>query len=393
MITKAHDKKHVLLVDDDQSVAQMLRMLLETRGFDIDIAYTGSEALEHVKQSTDLILLDLILPDQEGFDVCRKFKESESTRHIPIIILSGKLLPEDIVEGLYLGADDYLTKPFEYEELVARMEAVLRRGSIFSDGRFSSKGESSVIRELRKILDEELIVPFFQPIFHIKNIELLGFEALCRPKTKSILANPEILFKAAIQFGFYHDLEILSWKKIIQYAADHIENKKLFLNCNPYLVEGPKFLAIKEIFDQNHMRVENVVLELTERSAVSDFKLFYEYLKRYRDYGFQFAVDDVGGGYASLESIVETKPEVVKIDRHIISNCVTDSYKKSIVKFIVRFCEENNILSIAEGIESKEELETVRALGVDACQGYYLYKPAPNINIKEVEGVLQLLKK
>ena len=84
-----------------------------------------------------------------------------------------------------------------------------------------------------------------------------------------------------------------------------------------------------------------------------------------------------------MESIVETKPEVVKIDPHIILGIHADAFKQSVVRFIVSFCRENGIISIAEGIETKEDFETVKALGIDAGQGYYLYRPTPNPDLKK----------
>ena len=122
-----------------------------------------------------------------------------------------------------------------------------------------------------------------------------------------------------------------------------------------------KFERVKSIFEKFEISTKNVVLEITERSAISDFKIFYDKMKKYREYGFNFAVDDVGGGYASLESIVQTKPEVVKIDRHIISDVSKDAFKESIVRFIVSFCKENNIVSIAEGVETKEQVDFLKA--------------------------------
>ncbi len=389
MLKKGINQKEILIVDDDRSSTEMLTMLLETRGYFVTVARSGKGAFERISDTTDLILLDVILPDQEGFDVCRRLKSHQNTNSIPIIILSAKLLSKDIVEGLYLGADDYLTKPFEYEELVARMEAVMRRGSFLQNGNVSG-GEEIIIRELRKIIDEELVVPFFQPIFLLNPLKIFGLEVLTRPTTTSVLVNPEVLFKAAIQFGCYRELEMLSWRKALNYASQHVGTEKIFLNCNPYLVEGQEFMTIKSIFENNNIDARNVVLEITERSSVSDFKIFYKHLSYYRDQGFQFAVDDVGGGYASLETIVETKPEVVKIDRHIITDLTHDKFKRSIVKFIVGFCKENNVLSIAEGIETKEDLEMVMKLGVDAGQGYYLCKPSPKINLEEMSNIYSI---
>lgn len=384
MIDKFTNKKQILLVDDDRSVTQMLSLLFETRGYQVTIARSGQEALEKVSPKTDLILLDLILPDQDGFDVCRKFKESKDFRQIPIIILSAKILSEDIVEGLYLGADDYLIKPFEYEELVARMEAVMRRSSTLHQGSVVSQGDEAIVRELRKIIDEELIIPFFQPIFFLKPFSMFGLEALSRPKTQSMLVNPELLFKAAVQFGFYQDLEMLSWRVALKSISQHLNEEKLFLNCNPYLVEGPKFQSIKTLFENSNVPLDHVILEITERSAIIDFDAFFEQLQRFRDHGFKFAVDDVGGGYSSLESIVKTKPEVVKIDRHIVNGLQKDDFKRSVVKFIVSFCKENNIISIAEGIETKQDLKVVMDLGVDAAQGYFLCKPTAQLNLSEM---------
>ncbi|MBP9853660.1 MAG: EAL domain-containing protein [Candidatus Omnitrophica bacterium] len=377
-------KKQILLVDDDRSVSQMLTMLLETRGYNVHTAFSGTEALQKASETTDLILLDLILPDEEGFETCRKLKEQARTANVPIIILSARVLSGDIVEGLYLGADDYLTKPFEYEELVARMEAIMRRGAFFEGGPANiNKKDDELVRELRRIVTEGRIVPYYQPIYLLKPFKLFGLEALCRPQTDTVLANPELLFKLAIKYGCYQDLEMLSWKKAVDYAADFITTEYLFLNCNPYLVEGPKFLTITSLFENSKLNTANVILEITERSEVANFKEFYSQLGKFREFGFKFAVDDVGGGYASLESIVETKPEVVKIDRNIIQNLENDPYKRSIVKFVVAFCRENNIFSVAEGIETKESLHNIMELGIDAAQGYYLSKPKPEIDIKE----------
>ena len=393
MSNNVNNKKKILIIDNDKSITTMLCMLLETRGYEVTVVDSGKNALEVVTTHTDLILLDLVLKDSDGFEICVQLKKREGIGHIPVVILSSKVLSSDIVQALYLGADDYITKPFEFEELVARMEAVMRRGKIFKVEMDDDSADENIVLELRKIIDEENVVPFFQPIFKLKPFGLLGFEALCRPVTDTILVNPEVLFKAALQYGCYQDLEILSWKKAIGYASKYLTAcEKLFLNCNPYLVEGLQFLIIKGLFEEQNISAKNVVLEITERSAIKDPKLFYEHLKLYKEGGFKFAVDDVGGGYASIESIVETKPEIVKVDQHIIRDIDKDDIKVSIVKFIIAFCKENGILSIAEGIERKEELELVMELGIDAVQGYYLARPNANIDIDKINKEIAAFK-
>ncbi len=384
MINKAQLPKNVLIVDDDQSISQMLSMLLETKGYNVSVAASGKELFDSVSHSTDFIILDFSLPDQDGFDICRRLKDEENTRHIPVIILSGQMVARDVVEGLYLGADDCLLKPVECEELVARMEAIGRRNNYKKDQSFRNR-EKEIICELARIIGEEDVVPNFQPIVNFSNYTVVGLEALCRPNTDTFLSNPEQLFKMAFKYGMYQQLELLSWKKAIEYAAQYIGDVKLFLNCNPYMVEADRLADVMGILKNLSVHPHNIVLEITERSAISDYALFYEKLRGYRVEGFQFAVDDVGGGFASLESIVQTKPEVLKIDRHIIKDLYTDVYKSSIVKFILAFCKENNITCVAEGIETKKEFDFLQGLGVNAGQGYYLYKPTPHIDLIDIQ--------
>ena len=375
------NKKKVLIVDDEKNITKTLTLLLETRGYAVDVAENGQQALEKALEKPNIVLLDLILPDISGFDVCRKLREQKATRHLPIIILSVRYFHEDKIEGLYLGADDYVTKPFEYEELFARMEAVMRRREAFQSNR-EEKGVLAV--ELRRIIDNELIVPFFQPIFFLKPFRFCGLEVLSRPPTKSILANPEILFEAALRAGSYYDLEMLGWKKAFQALAKSSYQGKVFLNTNPYLIESAEFSKVKALVENFNIEENNIVLEITERSAITDYKMFFERLRDYQNAGFEIAIDDIGGGYASLESIVETFCQFVKIDIGIVQGLDTNPLKRSVVRFISSFCKENNIIAIAEGIERKEELDALLDLGIDAGQGYFLGMPAPEIDPKQI---------
>jgi len=372
-------KRRVLLIDDEKNLTQMLAMILETRGYLVDVANTATEGMAKVNGAIDLIILDLVLPDIDGFKVCQKLKEDESTRHIPIIMLSAHSLHEDKVEGLYLGADDFLSKPCESEELLARMEVVMRRGPLQKEG-IPSNGKDDLVHELRKILDEALIVPYYQPIYSFEPFKMMGLEILTRPNTATTLSNPESFFNKALECGMYTDIELLAWTLALKPLAKYLTVEKVFLNCNPYFIETSQFARVKAVFEKNNIPFENAVLEITERSAITNFELFQEQLKRYRDLGFHVAIDDVGGGYSSLESIVALKPEVVKIDRHIVMDLGNNTFKQSIVKFIASLCREHNITCIAEGIETQEDLNLVKDLGVSAVQGFYLYRPTDKVN-------------
>ncbi len=121
-------KKSVLAVEDDKDILELLTYTLEKEGFDVVGATTGERALEAARSNTpDIILLDLMLPGIDGLDVCRELRSDPKTRRIPVIIVSAKGEEADIVAGLELGADDYVTKPFSPRILSARVRAVLRR--------------------------------------------------------------------------------------------------------------------------------------------------------------------------------------------------------------------------------------------------------------------------
>lgn len=123
-------KSKILVVDDEENIVELIRMNLESSGYEVIDAYTGMEAI--TKTSTflpDLILLDLMLPDIDGLQVCKMLRLNEQTKNIPIIMITARSEETDKVEGLSMGADDYITKPFGILELEARIKTVLRRSN------------------------------------------------------------------------------------------------------------------------------------------------------------------------------------------------------------------------------------------------------------------------
>ena len=118
----------VLIVDDEKTIVEAVKYNLEREGFRTLVAHDGTRAIELARRDLpDLIVLDWMLPEQSGLDVCRVLKQEGPTKHIPIIMLTVRNTETDKVLGLEMGADDYMTKPFGPRELVARVKAVLRR--------------------------------------------------------------------------------------------------------------------------------------------------------------------------------------------------------------------------------------------------------------------------
>lgn len=120
----------VLIIDDEQHIVELLKYNLETNGYKAYFSFNGRDGLSAAfEKKPDLILLDIMLPEMDGYDVCKELRKNKETRSIPVIMLTAKGDELDKILGLELGADDYITKPFSVRELLARVKAVLRRNS------------------------------------------------------------------------------------------------------------------------------------------------------------------------------------------------------------------------------------------------------------------------
>ncbi len=122
-------KKRIILIEDEEDIAALIKLQAEISGYVLHVEVDGINGLRSIeREKPDLVILDIMLPGQNGFDVCRKMKSSQELKNIPVLILSAKGEELDIVLGLELGADDYVTKPFSPKVLFSRIKAILRRG-------------------------------------------------------------------------------------------------------------------------------------------------------------------------------------------------------------------------------------------------------------------------
>ena len=129
-------KERILLVDDEEDILNLVKYNLEREGYKVDAVTSGEAAVRSARENIpDLILLDLMLPGMDGLDVCRILKNDKDVAKTPIVMLTAKGEDSDIVTGLELGADDYITKPFSPRVLIARVKAVLRRDSKTEEGK------------------------------------------------------------------------------------------------------------------------------------------------------------------------------------------------------------------------------------------------------------------
>jgi DNA-binding response OmpR family regulator len=148
----------LLVVEDDIDIANMLKIYFTGLQFDVDVANRGADALEKTKQVLPhLIVLDIMLPDIDGYEVCRNLRTSMRTSHIPVIFLTQKDERSDKLQGLELGADDYITKPFDIEELKLRVQGAIRRSEreSLTDPRSGLPAGRLIEEQLRRIIREQ----------------------------------------------------------------------------------------------------------------------------------------------------------------------------------------------------------------------------------------------
>ncbi|MBM7624960.1 response regulator transcription factor [Sporohalobacter salinus] len=165
-------EKKILVVDDEENIVELVKFNLEKEGYQVFVTYDGQSALDKLqKEEIDLLILDLMLPELGGLDVCRRIRNDDILSDLPIIMLTAKEKEVDRVLGLELGADDYVTKPFSPRELVARVKAILRR----TDSSKQEKNETKI--ELGEIVIDlnkyEVLINNNQVNFTPKEFELL----------------------------------------------------------------------------------------------------------------------------------------------------------------------------------------------------------------------------
>jgi EAL domain-containing protein (putative c-di-GMP-specific phosphodiesterase class I)/GGDEF domain-containing protein len=234
------------------------------------------------------------------------------------------------------------------------------------------------LRETFKdILRKGRIRTVYQPIFHLETLELFGHEALTRGPVDTAFESPELLFQFAGENEAVWELEQLC----LGSSASHYESSdgsRLFINVEADVVSmlsrsGPQ--EIPPLFALAHP----VVLEVTERSAIRDVPVFRSALAELRRRGFHIAIDDAGSGYASLQAIAELKPNFIKVANTLVTGLRSDTIKRDVVEMLVNLSARIEAVCVAEGIETPEDLEECRRLGIPYGQGFYLGVPSERV--------------
>ena len=241
-----------------------------------------------------------------------------------------------------------------------------------------SLDERLELEETEKIINENRFDYYFQPIVSTRDGEIYSYEALMRPKSDMKLGPAHIL-KYAELVDRLSDIEKGTFLNVLGIIDDHKEafcGRLVFINSIPEAkLNVEDFRAVSTLLLKH---ADTAVIEMTEQSEADDESL--ETIKeRCRNMGIRIAVDDYGSGYSNVSNLLRYMPNYVKIDRSLLSEIQNSPKKRHFVREIIQFCHDNDILALAEGIETAEELHTVILLGADLIQGYFTSKPSPEI--------------
>lgn len=233
-----------------------------------------------------------------------------------------------------------------------------------------------------------MLKTYFQPIVSLQTGTLFGYEALSRGPENSYFSSPVNMFTFAEKSNQLYLLEKLARERAIANFSTDNPNLKLFINISSHVIYDPQFKPGQtlKLLEYMNLSPENVVFEITERNHIEDFSTVRKALEHYRRQGNRIAVDDAGAGYSSLQAIAELRPDFIKIDRSLIQNIERDKVKETILETIISFADKLRAGVIAEGIETPEELSKVIQLGGQYGQGFFLGKPAPELQPLSAES-------
>ncbi|MHB1341920.1 MAG: GGDEF domain-containing phosphodiesterase [Coriobacteriia bacterium] len=276
--------------------------------------------------------------------------------------------------GCYVGAATVRRDPkLRLERIV---HDALDRALALADSREATDAEERM-RRLQDIIEAEDIRTFVHPVLKLDDLEVIGYEALSRGPEASEFERPDKLFKVAYDSDLVLRLERLCRKRALETANDLPAGRLMFINVEPEAVADPELrdVMFSSLVAQTQLSPGRVVLEITERTAITDFAAFRSTLEYLRMLGFSVAVDDAGAGYGSLQCLAEVHPEWLKIDISLVRGLDTDEVRYQLIDSLVTFADRMNVKLIAEGIETMGELEALRRLGVTYGQGFLFSLP------------------
>jgi len=373
----AGTRGRVLVVDDERSLLEVLATMLSEAGWQVDTAANGREALDLVDgQHYEVVLSDIDMPGINGVQLLREIRGRDLD--VPVLLITGHPRVDTAVEALEHGALRYLQKPLRERDLLSAVEdaarlhrmARLKREALAAIGledRLPSDRAGLETRFGQALATLRLV---FQPILRAADGTVFGYEALVRTGESSI-PHPGALFEAAERLGRVHEVGGVVRDRAAAFLV-RAPSLTLFVNLHALELMDDALLSPSAALS-GHAR--SVVLELTERSSFEHVPNLRARVSLLRRMGYRLAVDDLGAGYAGLNSFAALNPHVVKLDMTLVRGVDSEPVKQRVIGSMATLCKEFGIMVVAEGIETAAERDTVIALGCDLIQGFLLGRP------------------
>ncbi len=381
----------LLVVDDEVANVTLLTKMLGRAGYDNVASTTDSSEVMTLVSSfePDLIVLDLHMPPPDGFALMAQLDElAEPDAFLPVLVLTADATEITKVRALGNGATDFLTKPFAYPELLLRLQNLLtirqqqeqlRRANISMATTIEEHERAAAAHEERAraitlrteaVLDAAGPRMVYQPIVDLNDGTTIGVEALARfPEGHS--DRPEVWFEEAHEVHLGVRLELAALSAALRDIDRLPPGCDVSLNASPEALESP---ALRYVLES--APADRLVIEVTEHEKVQDYRRLVASLQDLRERGVRIAVDDTGSGFASLQHILELRPEIVKLDRTLVMDLDRSPVRRSLVASLQHFSTEVDLRLVAEGIETVGELEALMSLGIRVGQGFLLAHPS-----------------
>lgn len=387
----------VLIAEDDSIVLEALKAIIGSDR-DFDVIATASDAdsaiAAVIHNLPDLALLDVRMPGGGGERVAKAI--SETRPGVRIVAISAHDDEATIAAMIAAGAHGYITKDTDQASMLDTLKRCAAGESIFtpsSTGHLmreyarSSQQLAAARRDvsrreerIAKVCEPGQMKSVFQPIVDLQTGDVVMYEALTRFNPIHGM-NPQQWFEEAEAIGMTAEIESAA----LSHTAEALENSGLdditvSVNVSPSTLLDPKLADRFLAFAPDRM-----VIEITEHARINDYGQVKAVADKLHERGTRLAIDDAGAGFASLRHIIDLMPDLIKLDISLVRSIDTDTRRHALAAGLSTFAREIGAQIIAEGIETREELDALCELGVEYGQGYYLARPGPLPEVAALE--------
>ena len=399
--------KKILVIEDQEIIRENIVKLLKAEGFDVTGAENGAQGLNAaVSNLPDVILCDVMMPELDGYGVLVALRSNPVTATVPFVFLTGKADRSEMRQGMELGADDYLTKPFTKAELVGAISSRLKKQEAVAEKYHTLRSPSSKLIQdaadkldqiktsLCDALEREEFQVYYQPQVNVHTGKIMSAEALVRwLHPEKGLISPAEFIPAAEATGFI--VQLGEW--VLQTACRQMQvwekagflGLRVAVNLSPRQFHQPDLSSrVAQILAETGLEPSSLELELTESLMVEDAESAIATLQQLKNLGVSISIDDFGTGYSSLSYLAQYPFDTLKIDRCFITNITDGCTNAAIVKAIIEMAHSLCLKVIAEGVETEAEKDFLWRYKCDTMQGYLFSPPLPAADFEQllVEG-------